>query len=72
MQIAARIIKLKRGDFMPFGVGGESIQAEVERTYLYVSPSGKILKLVDCYYMPKFIKNLFQFFCYYNMILKLI
>lgn len=48
---------LKKGDFELYGAGGESIQAEAVGTYNLELPSGKLLQLEDCYYMPKIIRN---------------
>ena len=49
---------LKEGDFGLYGAGGDSIQAEAVGTYILKLPSGKILELKDCYYMPKVIRNI--------------
>ena len=49
---------LKKGDFELYGAGGESIQAETVGTYMLKLPSGKILELENCYYMPKIIRNI--------------
>ncbi|MCR4790616.1 MAG: DDE-type integrase/transposase/recombinase, partial [Treponemataceae bacterium] len=52
-----KIRRLKKGDFELYGAGGESIQAEAVGTYILELPSGKFLKLEDCYFMPKIIRN---------------
>ena len=49
---------LKKGDFELYDAGGESIQAEAVGTYMLKLPSGKILELENCYYMPKIIRNI--------------
>ena len=39
-------------------MSGEPIQAEAIGTYLLLLPSGNILELKDCYYVPNIIKNI--------------
>ena len=36
MQIIARTVELRRGDFILFNTGRESVQAKAEETYLLV------------------------------------
>ena len=49
---------LKEGNFELYGAGGDPIQAEAVGTYVLKLPSGKILELRNCYYMPKIIRNI--------------
>ena len=49
---------LKEGDFNLYGAGGDIIQAEAVGTYILKLPSGKVLELDNCYYMPKIIRNI--------------
>ena len=58
MQGLQGISKLNEGDFVLFGASGESIRAEAVGTMLLKLPSGKILELKDCYYMPSIIRNI--------------
>ena len=53
-----KIKVLMEGDFNLYGAGGETIQAEAIGTYILKLPSGKILELDNCYYMPKIIRNI--------------
>lgn len=60
MQIIARTVENRenKDDFELFSTSGEFIQAEAVGTYLLKLPSKKFLELVDCYYIPKIIKNI--------------
>ena len=49
---------MKEGDFNLYGAGGDIIQAEAVGTYILKLPSGKVLELDNCYYMPKIIRNI--------------
>ena len=49
---------LKEGDFNLYGASGDIIQVEAVGTYELKLPSGKILELENCYYMPKVIRNI--------------
>ena len=49
---------MKEGDFNLYGTSGDIIQAEAVGTYVLKLPSGKILELENCYYMPKVIRNI--------------
>ena len=58
LQGLQKIRSLRKGDFELYGAGGDSIQAEAVGTYILKFPSGKILELTNCYYMPKIIRNI--------------
>ena len=58
LQGLQKIKKLEKGDFELYGASDESIQAEAVGTYPMLLPSGKILELVNCYYVPNIIRNI--------------
>ena len=49
---------LKRGVLELYGINGESISIEAVKICMLDLSSDKILKLKDCYYMPKAIRNI--------------
>ena len=58
LQGLQKIRSLRKEDFELYSAGGNSIQAEAVGTYILKLPSGKVLKLDNCYYMPKIIRNI--------------
>ena len=61
---------LKKGDFELYDAGGELIQVEAVGTYMLKLPSGKILELENCYYMPKIIRNIISVSLLLNEVMK--
>ena len=53
-----RIRSLKKGDFKLYGASGEPIYAEAVGTYLLLLPSGNIIRLEECYYVPNIVRNI--------------
>ena len=53
-----KIRRLKKGDFKLHGASGEIIHAEAVGTYLLLLPSGDVIKLEECFYVPDIIRNI--------------